>query len=92
MYLRSVISALPTKDRLLNRKHAQQLRFIVHWYDVRHQFLRSEFDPHGGWWFLLFYTSLFTTNNIKLTFGQYPVIHTNYSLSNCTNLQYNHDI
>ena len=30
---------------------------------------------------------------LKPKFTQYPAIHTNlYSLSNCTNLQYNHNI
>ena len=29
---------------------------------------------------------------LKLTIVQYPAIHTYYSWSNCTNLQYNHNI
>ena len=28
---------------------------------------------------------------LKLTFRQYPAIHTNYILSHCTTLQYNHN-
>ena len=50
-YLRGVINALPTQDRLLNRKCVQQLRVVVHRYGVRLQFLRSQFDPHSGWCF-----------------------------------------
>ena len=30
--------------------------------------------------------------NLKLTFMQYPAIHTNYIISHCTTLQYNHNI
>ena len=40
---------------------------------------------HTGHYVVYFFGS-------KLTFGQYPAIHTNYSLSNCTSLQYNHNI
>ena len=29
---------------------------------------------------------------LKLTFWQYPAIHTNYTISHCTTLQYNHDM
>ena len=31
-------------------------------------------------------------NTLKLTFRNYPAIHTNYIISHCTNLQYNHNI
>ena len=31
------------------------------------------------------------TQVLKLTFRQYPAIHSNYILSNCTTLQYNHN-
>ena len=47
-YLSGVIN---DQDRLINCKRAQQLRFVFHWYDIRRQFLRSEFDYHGGWRF-----------------------------------------
>ena len=29
---------------------------------------------------------------LKLTFRQYPTMHTNYIISHCTTLQYNHNI
>ena len=29
---------------------------------------------------------------LKLTFRNYPAIHTNYIISNCNTLQYNHNI
>ena len=40
-------------------------RPVRHWYDVRRQFLQSEFDPHGGWCFFYFthLRLLFTTND-----------------------------
>ena len=31
------------------------------------------------------------TRHLKLTFRQYPAIHTNYIISRCTTLQYNHN-
>ena len=36
------------KDRLINCKRARQLRLLVHWYDVRRQLMRSQFDPLGS--------------------------------------------
>ena len=30
--------------------------------------------------------------SLKLTFRQYPAMHTNYIISHCTTLQYNHSI
>ena len=32
---------------------------------------------------------MITTYKLKLTFWQYPAIHTNYIISQCTTLQYN---
>ena len=32
------------------------------------------------------------THQVKLTFRQYPAIHTNYIISYCTTIQYNHNI
>ena len=36
--------------------------------------------------------SLFRPLSLKLTFRKYPAIHTNYIISHCTTLQYNHNI
>ena len=33
-----------------------------------------------------------TYQGVKLAFWQYPAIHTNYIISHCTTLQYNHNI
>ena len=31
-------------------------------------------------------------SKLKLTFRKYPAIHTNYIISHCTTLEYNHNI
>ena len=35
---------------------------------------------------------MFKTSYLKLNFSQYPSIHTNYIISHCTTLWYNHNI
>ena len=37
-------------------------------------------------------TRISSLDYLKLTFWQYPTIHTNYIMSHCTTLQYNHNI
>ena len=70
----------------------------LQWYEKLNVMIQLNIWPISGFLHNIIISMPINTNHpknsvsLKLTFWQYPAIHTNYIISHCTTLQYNHNI